>query len=72
MLMVYQLFLSLVLLLILTNLKWKLVYLKMLLINTQFIVETKNEMSKNISLFANSDYGVGITGKLNMVDKNNP
>lgn len=44
----------------------------MLLINTQFIVETKNEMSKNISLFANSDYGVGITGKLNMVDKNNP
>lgn len=37
-----------------------------------YSVETANEMSKNISLFANSDYGVGITGKLNRVDKNNP
>ena len=26
----------------------------------------------NISLFTNSDYGVGITGKLNRIDKNNP
>lgn len=29
-------------------------------------------MAKNISLFANSDYGIGITGKLNRVDCNNP
>lgn len=34
--------------------------------------ETADSMSKNISDFANSDYGVGITGKLNRVDKNNP
>ena len=33
--------------------------------------ETACEMSKKISDFANSDYGVGITGKLNRVDKNN-
>ena len=33
--------------------------------------ETANEMSKNISDFTNSDYGVGITGKLNRVDINN-
>ena len=33
--------------------------------------ETANEMSKNISLFTNSDYGVGITGKLNRQDINN-
>ena len=29
-------------------------------------------MSRNISNFTNSDYGVGITGKLNRVDVNNP
>ena len=34
--------------------------------------ETADEMSKNISIFTNSDYGVGITGKLNRVDINNP
>ena len=34
--------------------------------------ETANEMSKNIAVFTNSDYGVGITGKLNRVDINNP
>lgn len=34
--------------------------------------ETANEMSYNISKFTNSDYGVGITGKLNRVDENNP
>jgi hypothetical protein len=28
-------------------------------------------MSRNIAEFAGSDYGVGITGKLNRVDKNN-
>jgi PncC family amidohydrolase len=34
--------------------------------------ETADEMSFNISKFTNSDYGIGITGKLNRVDKNNP
>ena len=29
-------------------------------------------MSKNISLFTNSNYGIGITGKLNRVDESNP
>ncbi len=33
--------------------------------------ETANEMSKNISIFTNSDYGIGITGKLNRQDINN-
>ena len=37
-----------------------------------YSMETAKEMSKNISLFANSNYGVGITGKLNRVDKGNP
>lgn len=36
-----------------------------------YSMETAAEMSKNISEFANSDYGVGITGKLNRVDINN-
>lgn len=34
--------------------------------------ETAAEMSKNISLFTNSNYGIGVTGKLNRVDINNP
>ena len=34
--------------------------------------ETANEMSKNISLFTNSEFGIGVTGKLNRVDINNP
>ena len=34
--------------------------------------ECSDEMSKNISEFAGSDFGVGITGKLNRVDINNP
>ena len=37
-----------------------------------YSMETAKEMSKNISLFTNSNYGVGITGKLNRVDKDNP
>lgn len=37
-----------------------------------YSMETAKEMSKNISKFTSSDYGVGITGKLNRVDKNNP
>lgn len=42
-------------------------------INTYSVysIETAIEMSKNISIFTNSNYGVGITGKLNRVDKNN-
>lgn len=34
--------------------------------------ETAREMSRSISSFANSDIGVGITGKLNCADSNNP
>jgi len=33
--------------------------------------ETAMEMSKKISNFSNSNYGIGITGKLNRIDKNN-
>lgn len=33
--------------------------------------ETAVEMSKKISEFTNSDYGIGITGKLNRADNNN-
>lgn len=36
-----------------------------------YSLETAMEMSKKISNFTNSNYGVGITGKLNRVDKNN-
>ena len=36
-----------------------------------YSMETAMEMSKNISLFTNSDYGIGVTGKLNRVDKAN-
>ena len=32
---------------------------------------TAKEMSKSISNFTNSDYGIGITGKLNRADENN-
>ena len=37
-----------------------------------YSMEIANEMSKNISLFTNSNYGIGITGKLNRIDKYNP
>lgn len=37
-----------------------------------YSMETAIEMSKNIANFANSNIGVGITGKLNRVDINNP
>ena len=37
-----------------------------------YSIETAKEMSKKICEFTNSSYGVGITGKLNRVDKNNP
>ena len=36
-----------------------------------YSIETACEMAKKISLFTNSDYAVGITGKLNRVDNNN-
>lgn len=36
-----------------------------------YSIETAKEMSKKISDFTNSTYGIGITGKLNRVDKNN-
>lgn len=37
-----------------------------------YSMETAKEMSKKISDFTDSHYGVGITGKLNRVDKANP
>ena len=39
---------------------------------TVYSVEVANEMSKTISEYTNSNYGIGITGKLNRVDKYNP
>ena len=38
---------------------------------TVYSMETANEMSKNISVFARSNYGVGITGQINRVDSAN-
>ncbi len=37
-----------------------------------YSIQTAKDMSKKISDFTNSNYGVGITGKINRVDKNNP
>lgn len=37
-----------------------------------YSAEVAREMAKAISDFTNSDYGIGITGKLNRADKNNP
>lgn len=39
---------------------------------TVYSIETACEMAKNISLFADADYGIGITGKLNNPDPANP
>ncbi len=36
-----------------------------------YSVEASKEMAKAISLYTNSDYGIGITGKLNREDNNN-
>lgn len=36
-----------------------------------YSIETAIEMSKKISKFTNSNYGIGITGKLNRVDPHN-
>lgn len=38
---------------------------------TVYSKEVAKEMSKKISEFSNSDYGIGITGKINAVDPNN-
>lgn len=37
-----------------------------------YSMETAMEMSKNIAKFSNCNYGIGITGKLNRIDKDNP
>ena len=39
---------------------------------TVYSIETAISMSKSISLYTDSDYGVGITGKLNKQDDSNP
>ena len=36
-----------------------------------YSLEVAKEMSKQISLFSDSNYGIGITGKLNKPDENN-
>lgn len=36
-----------------------------------YSMNVAREMAKNISEFAQSDYGIGITGKINRSDKNN-
>lgn len=36
-----------------------------------YSIDTARDMSKRISDFTGSDYGVGITGKINRIDKNN-
>ena len=36
-----------------------------------YSIETAKEMSKKISDFASSDYGVGVTGTINEIDPNN-
>ena len=36
-----------------------------------YSMEVANDMSKTISNYTNSDYGIGVTGKLNRVHKNN-
>ena len=38
---------------------------------TVYSIETANEMSKNIAIFTNSNYGIGITGQLNRYDPHN-
>lgn len=39
---------------------------------TVYSTEVSNEMSKSISNYTNSNYGIGVTGKLNRIDKYNP
>lgn len=37
-----------------------------------YSMETAKEMSENIANYANANYGIGITGKLQRKDENNP
>ena len=37
-----------------------------------YSIEVAREMAYNIAKFANANYGIGVTGKLNRVDINNP
>ncbi|MCH5167195.1 MAG: CinA family protein [Erysipelotrichales bacterium] len=37
-----------------------------------YSMETAKEMAKNISEFTGSDYGIGVTGKINTPDPENP
>ena len=39
---------------------------------TVYSIEVANDMSNTISNYTDSNYGIGITGKLNRVDVNNP
>jgi len=39
--------------------------------HTVYSVQTANEMSRNISNFTGSNYGIGITGQINQTDKDN-
>lgn len=39
--------------------------------HTVYSLEVAKEMSKQISIFSHSNYGIGITGKLNRIDENN-
>lgn len=39
---------------------------------TVYSMEVAKEMSKKISEFTNSNYGVGVTGRINKVDNSNP
>ena len=36
-----------------------------------YSIEVANDMAKKICLFTNSNYGVGVTGKLKRIDENN-
>lgn len=38
---------------------------------TVYSIEVANEMSKTIANYTNSNYGIGVTGRLNRIDKNN-
>lgn len=38
---------------------------------TVYSLETADEMSKKISMFTGSDYGIGVTGQINRIDPNN-
>ncbi len=39
---------------------------------TVYSIETAKEMAKAISMYTNSNYGVGVTGQINKQDPNNP